>query len=179
MKDRYEEHPGTLREFEVEGHRDPCLLQDVMTRAPLTAAAARSIVVEICHLAIDRPVTSVIICDHRALARRALAQMLHPLGSLKEIICVSDGFLLVDAYCRRPVDIVLIGVDRFGDCGGEAIVLQLAMHPHSVIITVGAASDADLLVAATMKGARGLLIWDHDEVPPVDPNTATYQCPVE
>jgi hypothetical protein len=40
--------------------------------------------------------------------------------------------------------------------------MQLAMHLESVIITVGIATDAELLVEATILGARGVLIWDHN-----------------
>ena len=140
-----------------------------MTRAPLTAAAARSIIVEICQLAVNRPVTSVIICDPRLTIQHSLSQMLHPLRPLAGIICVPDGFALVDAYSAQAADIVLIGIDRSSNSGAEAMGLQLAMHPHSVIITVGAVTDADLLVAATLTGARGLLVWDPDQPPPAGP----------
>ena len=101
--------------------------------------------------------TSVIICDPRLTIQHSLSQMLHPLRPLAGIICVPDGFALVDAYSAQAADIVLIGIDRSSNSGAEAMGLQLAMHPHSVIITVGAVTDADLLVAATLTGARGLL----------------------
>ena len=137
-----------------------------MTRAPITAAGARAVIVEICQLAVGSPVTSVIICDPRVAAQRSLSQILHPLQSLIGITCVRDGFALMDTYSAQAADIVLIGIDRSNNSGAEVIALQLAMHPESVIITVGTATDADLLVAATMTGARGLLIWDHDQAPP-------------
>jgi len=38
-----------------------------------------------------------------------------------------------------------------------------------VIITVGAVADEDLLVAATVRGSRGLLVWDPDQPPPDGP----------
>lgn len=137
-----------------------------MTRAHLTAAAARTLVVETCQLAVNRPVTSAIICDPRLSTQRSLSEMLGPLRSLVDVTCVSDGFALADAYSGQAADVVLIGIDRSSSSGVEAVDLQLAMHPHSVIITVGAVADADLLVAATVRGARGLLIWDANQPPP-------------
>ena len=92
--------------------------------------------------------------------------MLHPLQSLIGISCVPDGFALVDAYSAQAADIDLVGVDRSSNAGVEAVALQSAMHPQSVIIAVGAATDADLLVAATITGARGLLVWDQDQASP-------------
>jgi len=136
-----------------------------MTRTPLTAATARAVIVEICHLAANKPVTSVLICDPRVAAQHSLTRMLRPLQSLIGINCVSDGFGLMDAYSAQPADIVLIGIERSSDTGPEAIALQSAMHPESVIIAFGAATDADLLVAATIAGAQGLLVWDHNQLP--------------
>jgi hypothetical protein len=72
----------------------------------------------------------------------------------------------VDAYSAQAADIMLIGIDKASNSGAEAIALQLAMHPESVTIAVGAAADAGLLVEATILGARGLLIWDHNQAPP-------------
>ena len=137
-----------------------------MTRAPLTAVTARAVIVDICQLATNKPVTSVIICDPRVTVQRSLSEMLRPLPSLIRIACVSDGFALVDAYSAQAADIVLIGIARASEIGPEAVALQSAMHPESVIITVGAATDAELLVEATILGARGLLIWDHNQAPP-------------
>jgi len=136
-----------------------------MTRAPLTAATARAVIVELCQLVANKPVTSVIICDPRVAAQHSLSKMLRPLPSLIEIACVSDGFSLVDAYSAQPADVVLVGIARSSDTGAQAVALQSAMHPASVIITVGAACDAGLLVAATIAGARGLLVWDHNQSP--------------
>jgi len=136
-----------------------------MTRAPLTAATARAVIVEICQLAANKPVTSVLICDPRVAAQHSLTQMLRPLDSLIGITCISDGFELMDAYSVQPADIVLIGIERSINTGPEAVALQSAMHPESVIIIFGAASDADLLVAATIAGAHGLLVWDHNQLP--------------
>ena len=140
-----------------------------MTRTALTATAARAVIIGTCQLAANRPVTSAIICDRRLTAQHSLSVMLRPLRPLIEITCVGDGFELVDAYSARPVDIVLIGIERSCNAGPEAIGLQLAMHPRSVIITVGAVADVDLLVAATVRGSRGLLVWDPDQPPPDGP----------
>ena len=136
-----------------------------MTRAPLTAATARAVIVDVCRLAANKPVTSVIICDPRVAAQLSLSQMLRPLQSLIGIACVSDGFALADAYSAQAADVVLIGIERSSDTGPEAVALQSAIHPESVIITVGAATDADLLVAVTIAGAQGLLVWDHNQLP--------------
>lgn len=112
----------------------------------------------------------MILCEHRLSAQYGLLEMLRPLHTLSEITCVRDGFALMDAYSARAADIVLIGVDQSGSAGAEAIALQLAMHPHSVIIAVGAASDVDLLAAAIVGGARGLLIWDPEKPDPHHPH---------
>ena len=141
-----------------------------MNDAPLTAAAARSVIVDICRLAVDGAVTSVIVCDGRLSARHGLAEMLRPLCMLSEITCVRDGFALMDAYSTRAVDVVLIGIDRSSSAGPEAVGLQLAMHPHSVIIAVGAATNVDLLAEAIVEGARGLLIWDTEQPRTDDPH---------
>ena len=141
-----------------------------MKDAPLTAAAARSVIVDICRLAVDGAVTSVIVCDGRLSARHGLAEMLRPLCTLSEITCVRDGFALMDAYSKRAVDVVLIGIDRSSSAGPEAVGLQLAMHPHSVIIAVGAATNVDLLAEAIVEGARGLLIWDTEQPRTDDPH---------
>lgn len=137
-----------------------------MTRAPLTAASARAVIVEICQLSANRPVTSVLICDPRGAAQHSLTQMLRPLQSLTGIICVTDGFALMDAYSAQPADVVLVGIERSSDAGPQAVTLQLAMHPESVIITFGAATDAELLVATTIAGAHGMLVWDDSQPPP-------------
>jgi len=139
------------------------MFDDAMKREPLTAAAARSVVVDICQLTVNGPATSIIVCERRLSAQYSLLEMLRPLRTLSEIICVRDGFALMDAYSARAVDVVLIGIDRSSHVGLEAIGLQRAMHPHSVIIAVGAATDVDLLAAAIVDGARGLLIWDPEQ----------------
>jgi hypothetical protein len=166
LRTAYDAHAKSCSVLDVVGHPAIDHADNAMTRAPLTADAARAVIVDICQLAVGRPVTSVIICDPRVAAQRSLSQMLHPLQSLVGITCVRDGFALMDAYSAQASDIVLIGIDRSSNAGAEAIALQLAMHPESVIITVGAATEAELLVAATITGARGLLIWDHHQGPP-------------
>ena len=83
----------------------------------LTAAVARALVTKICLLTGRGPVTTVLICDDRATAAQGLAEMLLPLPSLVDTTWVMDGFALVDAYARRPVDLVLIGVHGENNVG--------------------------------------------------------------
>ena len=129
----------------------------------LTAAVARALVTKICLLTGRGPVTTVLICDDRATAAQGLAEMLLPLPSLVDTTWVMDGFALVDAYARRPVDLVLIGVHGENNVGGEAIGLMLGMNPTAVVMVVGSAADAEPLAAAFAVGARGLLVWEPDQ----------------
>src|SRR4051794_2734246 len=160
----YDAHLDPFSRIHAAGH--PVIEQcgNDVTHLPLTAATARAVFVDLCSLTANKSVTSVIICDPRVTVQRNLSQLLRPLRSLTDIVCVPDGFALMDAYSARGADIVLIGIERFSDTGPEAVALQSAMHPESVIITVGAAVDADLLVAATIAGAQGLLVWDHNRI---------------
>jgi len=58
------------------------------------------------------------------------------------------------------VDMVLIGVHADSHVGQEAIDLVLGMHPSAVVVVVGSAGDIDVLAAAYVRGARGMLLWE-------------------
>jgi DNA-binding NarL/FixJ family response regulator len=79
---------------------------------------------------------------------------------------VPDGFALVDAVTAKPADLVLIGIHRATSCGAEATTLLLGMHPTTVIIVFGSPRELDVLAAAYVRGARGLLTWDPEQSPP-------------
>jgi DNA-binding NarL/FixJ family response regulator len=125
----------------------------------------RAIIVGICAFAGLGPPRSAVICDDRPAVRRGLAELLRPLPSLSETLCVSDGFAVVDALAADPVGVVLIGVHRASQTGPEAIDLVLGMHPSTVIVVVGSAGDLDVLAPAYLRGPRGLLLCE----PPAPP----------
>ena len=136
-----------------------------MNDGPLPPDGTRAIIVGICVFAGLGPPRSVLICDDRPAARQGLSELLRPLPSLLQIRCVSDGFAVVDALAAEPVDLVLIGVHPASPTGQDAIGLVLGMHPSTVIIVVGSASDTDVLTPAYIRGARGMLLWE----PPAPP----------
>ena len=131
-----------------------------MKRESLSAAVGRALVVETCMIANGGPVTSVAICDDRPAVRQSLSEMLLPLPSLTNIDSVNDGFALIDVCAAGAVDIVLIGIHQATPTGDEAINLLLGMAPSTPVIVIGSIADIDRLVAATNRGARGLLLWD-------------------
>jgi DNA-binding NarL/FixJ family response regulator len=131
-----------------------------MNGGPLSAEGCRAIILGICAFAGHGPLRSVLICDDRPAARRAVAELLRPLPSLPAIRCVSDAFAAVDALAAEPVDLVLIGVHPASRMGPQAIGLVLGMYPSTVIIVVGSADDIDVLAPAYARGARGMLLWE-------------------
>jgi hypothetical protein len=86
--------------------------------------------------------------------------MLRPLPALLSTTAVSDGFALVDAHHAEPADVILIGFHDLGGSAEQAMSLILGMDPSAIIIVVGLVEDAELLVNAYVRGARGLLLWD-------------------
>jgi DNA-binding NarL/FixJ family response regulator len=128
-----------------------------------TATTARALLTEICLIANSGPVTSALICDGRPTVLQGLSDMLRPIPTLVDVACVPDGFALVDAYAAKPSDLVLIGVNGDNTDGHEAIGLLLGMNPEAVIIIVGSVVDLESLAAAYVRGARGLLLWEHDQ----------------
>ena len=136
-----------------------------MNGEPLPADRYLAVLVGICVFTGLGPPKSVLICDDRPAARQGLAELLRPLPSLQETRCVSNGFAALDALAAEPVDLVLIGVHPASPTGQDAIGLVLGMHPSTVIIVVGSASDTDVLTPAYIRGARGMLLWE----PPAPP----------
>lgn len=133
-----------------------------MTSESVTAASAgRAVLTDIWMVAGTGPVRSVLICDDRPPILRGLFDMLRPPPALVDIVGVADGFALVDAFTARPADLVLIGIHRANNTGAEATSLLLGMHPAAVIIVVGSPTDIDVLAAAYIRGACGLLPWSH------------------
>ena len=138
-----------------------------MTGGNITAAAAgRAVLTDIWMVAGSGPIRSVLICDDRPRILQGLFDMLRPLSTLVDIVCVADGFALVDAITARPADLILIGIHRANSSGAEATSLLLGLHPTAVIIVFGPPTDIDILAAAYIRGARGLLPWDPDQPPP-------------
>jgi DNA-binding NarL/FixJ family response regulator len=131
-----------------------------MSGQSLNAADSRALIVDICLLAGRGPVASVLICDDRPEVRLNLTNMLRPLPALVSITGVSDGFALFDAHTAAPADLILIGFHKHGSGAEHAMSLILGMDPSAVVIIVGSVDDAELLVNAYVRGARGLLLWD-------------------
>ena len=127
-----------------------------------TASTDREMMTCIWTVVSGRPLTSVLICDDRPTARRAMSELLRPLPGLNDISCVTEGFELVDAFAVRPVDLVLIGIHQASTTGADATDLLLAMYPTAVVIVFGSDTEPDLLACAYVRGARGLLLWDPD-----------------
>jgi len=126
------------------------------------ASAGREMMAGIWTVASSRPLRSVLICDDRPAARQAMFEMLGALPGLSDILCVTEGFELVDAYAARPVDLVLIGIHRASTAGADATDLLLGLHPTAMVIVFGSVTETDILAAAYVRGARGLLLWDTD-----------------
>jgi len=91
--------------------------------------------------------------------------MLRPLPALVSIGGVSDGFALVDSHHALLADLILIGFHELGGVAEQAMSLILGMDPAAVIIVVGSVADAELLVNAYVRGARGMLLWDPEPPP--------------
>src|SRR6478735_2368898 len=132
----------------------------VMTFGPPPGDESRAIIAGICAFAGLDPLRSVLICDDRPTARQGVAELLRPLPSAPETRCVADGFVAVDALAAEGGDLVLIGVHADSHVGQEAIDLVLGMHPSAVVAVVGSAGDIDVLAAAYVRGARGMLLWE-------------------
>jgi DNA-binding NarL/FixJ family response regulator len=54
--------------------------------------------------------------------------------------------------------LVLIGIHRAINTGADATTLLLGMHPTVTVIVFGSVTEIDVLAAAYMRGARGLLL---------------------
>ena len=126
------------------------------------AAAGRAALTDIWMVVASGPIRSVLICDDRPGILQGLVDMLRPLPALVDIDWVTDGFALVDALTASRADLVLIGIHRASTAGAEATSLLLGKHPTAVIIVFGAPTEIDVLAAAYIRGARGLLPWNPD-----------------
>ncbi len=135
------------------------------TGSAVAESAGRAALTDIWTVAGSGPIRSVLICDDRPRILQGLLDMLRPLPALVDIDWVPDGFALVDAVTARPADLVLIGIHRANNAGAEATSLLLGMHPTAVIVVFGSHTDIDVLAAAYIRGARGLLLWDPDQPP--------------
>ena len=134
-----------------------------MTGENLGAGTGRVVLTGIWMVAGSGPIRSVLICDDRPWIRQGLIDMLRPMPALVDIVCVADGFGLVDAFSARPADLVLIGIHGANNSGVEAIGLLLGMYPTTVIVVFGSVTEIDVLAAAHVRGARGFLPWDPDQ----------------
>lgn len=105
---------------------------------------------------------TVLICDEYAATRLALGHRLSRLsgGPVRILATVADGITLLDAYGRRPADLVLIGLHRGAPLGTQAVDLLLGRHPTATVIAFGSADDGTQLTAALTRGARGLMLWN-------------------
>lgn len=110
------------------------------------------------------PMKTVLLCDPRPAVRTAVGWTLAGMPSDVEITCVADGFSLVDAYSAHPADMVLIGVRRGWPSGLEAVNLLLGLHPSAAVLVYGGTQDTESMCLAVARGARGLMLWDPDQL---------------
>jgi DNA-binding NarL/FixJ family response regulator len=116
------------------------------------------------------PERSVLICDDRPAARKALAHLLTPAaGAGGTVGAVADEVALVEALAVRPTELVLIGLRRGGPTRPTAVDLLLTPNPAAAVIVYGTSADTDLLAAGVTRGARGLMLWEPDRQLPAPP----------
>ena len=118
------------------------------------------------------PVKSVLIYDERPTAGHALTRTVIAALSRVDIVCVTDGVDLLEAFAAEPADLVLIGIQRGRAGGTDAVNLLLGPHPSAAVIVFGSVADTVPLVAAIARGARGLMVWE-PEPPPKRPRPPT------
>jgi len=136
----------------------------MVTGKAITAASSGRALINLVRMVAGRgPIRSVVVCDDRPTVLVGLSDMLRPLPALVEIAWVTNGFELLDVVASRPVDLVLIGIHRASTLGAEAVSLLLGMKPTSVVIVFGSVGEIDLLAAAYIRGAQGLLTWGPDQ----------------
>ena len=114
----------------------------------------------------ERPVTwaalgRVIICDERSSARTALMRVVATsMPSVTDVASAVDGRDLLAQYAAHRADLVLVGIKRGKGNGIESTKRLLDAYPSAAVIVYGSCEDSQLLVAAIVRGARGLLLWD-------------------
>jgi DNA-binding NarL/FixJ family response regulator len=135
----------------------------VTSKALAAASSGRALINVVTMIAGRGPIRSVVVCDDRPTVLGGMSDMLRPLPDLIEIAWVTEGFELLDVVESRPVDLVLVGVHGASTVGAEAVSLLLGMHASSVVVVFGSVAEIDLLAAAYIRGAQGLLTWDPDQ----------------
>lgn len=109
---------------------------------------------------LDQSVSRILICDDRSVTRVVLNQAVKVISSAHDIVCVADGFALADAYSARRAALVLIGHQRGRVLGLQATELLLSLYPTAAVIAFGSADARDMLAAAVVRGAKGIMVWD-------------------
>ena len=103
----------------------------------------------------------VIICDERSSARTALMRVVATsMPSVTDIASAIDGRDLVAQYATQRADLALIGIKQGKSNGIESTQRLLDAYPSASVIVYGSSEDSQLLIAAIVRGARGLLLWD-------------------
>lgn len=123
------------------------------------------------------PVENVLIYDQRSNVCQALSRRMTAMPSIHDVVCVTDGFALVDAYAARPSGLVLIGIRRNEPHGPEALSLLLSLHPSAKVFAFGSASDTAPLVSAVANGAKGLMLWELDQRTDLAPHAPRLTVP--
>jgi DNA-binding NarL/FixJ family response regulator len=101
---------------------------------------------------------TALVCVDRTRARAQLVQALAAVAGVEQVEGVERGSL-VARYCRRPVDLVLVGAEGAG--GGLEVARRLvAVCPDATILVLGTPGSAACVSAAISAGARGYLRWD-------------------
>jgi len=134
-----------------------------MNGGRIAAPADREMITDIWTLVGGGKLTSVLICDDRPSVLQAMSDLLRPLPGLNQILCVTEGFELLDTCTSNEADLVLIGIHHASTTGAEAASLLLALHPTAVVVVFGPVTESGTLAAAYTHGARGLLLWDPDQ----------------
>jgi len=110
--------------------------------------------------------TLMLICDDRPDVGRSLAQHVQQpafVSSPTAVVGVADGYALLEALESTPEAAVLIAVHAGSTAGNQAHTMLLTRHPTAAPIIVGSAADIQLLAAAYIRGAAGLLLWEPND----------------
>ena len=106
-------------------------------------------------------VQRVSILEEWSVARTALSQVIR--SAIASVTDVDNSAVvdeLLEQFSVHEPGLVLIGVRRTSTKGEEAVDRLLLAHPSAAIIVYGSPTDAEQLVNAIQRGARGLLLWD-------------------
>lgn len=105
---------------------------------------------------------SVLVVDERRSIREGLCRLLLALPGVGSVDLVAHPDDLLDAYARRPVDVVVLGTQRAVGTSMEAAQRLVKQAPDVTIVAVGARQDAPALMAL---GAHAFVAWG--AAPPV------------